>query len=427
MTRSRRFRSYVAPTLVALVALGCSEAPTPTEVPASRSSAGVPALFDVVTVQPRVAAEAAGPVVSSLAQALERVRPGGTVRVLAGTHSSDRVLINKPVTIEGVGQPTLDAGGHEYNLAVDFATAGATAPGPVVIRGLRFVNGRWMNVWVSTSYQTVLLDDSEFHPDETGGAEPFQGRYYSAGVSVFAAGDGVTVRNSRFLQGAIGVIGSGIRVEGSYFEGQSNASLHGGDVDAIDNVVNGCDNHEWCFFLGEFFSPVDLEVRGNRIETGRPVHNAIVLLGGGGTAVVEGNTILGTDAAGDPLPPSQSLLGAALDLNSLASAQVNGNTVANLHRGVTFGGDVTASGRDNRIDNVVEGFWLSPGANVTFRFNDVTRYTSPAVVFVGGAFDLSCNWWGTADGPTNAGQIEFFRPWADTPIAGTGATSCEAA
>lgn len=383
-----------------------------------------------MTVNPRVPSSSSGAVAATLVQALERVSPGGTIRVLAGTHQTDRVLINKPVVIEGVGFPTLDAEGMNYNLAVDFASGDATPVGAVVIRGVKFVNGLWTNLWISNIYDTVLIEESEFHPHETGGAEPFEDRFYSAGVAAFASGQGVTVRKSRFLEGAIGVIGDrDVLVESSYFRGQSNAAIHGGDVDAVGNTVDGCDYHGWCFFLGDFHNPVHLEIRDNRIETGQPVHNPIVVIGGRGTAVITGNTVLGTSSAGNPLDPTRAnegLPGSGIDLSNLESVEVSGNTIKNVYQGVMFGDAVlTATGRGNTIENVIHGFMAFAGTDLTFRFSDITNYAGqPAVVFEGGALDISCNWWGSAAGPSNAADLSPYRPWATAPIAGTDATSC---
>jgi hypothetical protein len=417
-----------------LTTAACSQEPglvePPLEPPSALLTRGQ--AFNRVTVNPRAPANSAGAVAATLVEALDRVSPGGTIRLLPGTHATHRVLINKPVTIEGVGLPTLDAEGMHYNLAVDFET-GAAPAGPVVIRGLRLVNGLWANVWISNRYETVLIEDAEFHPHETGDVELFEDRFYSSGVAVYASGNGVTVRNSRFLEGAIGVIGDrNVRVESSYFRGQSNAAIHGGDVDAIGNTVEGCDYYGWCFFLGDFHDPVHLEVRENRIETGRPVHNPIVIIGGGGTAVITGNTIIGTDAAGNPLQPrdpKQMLDGSGIDLSLLASVEVSGNSIRNLYRGVTFGdGVLNANGRDNTVDSVVEGFMSFPGVNVTFRFNDISRYLAqPASVAMDGAVDITCNWWGSAEGPSNAIDLNPYRPWATEPIAGKEATSCTGA
>lgn len=424
--------------LAALTFAACADGPTqpaeevPSTVALPTFSTEGTNLYPVVIVRSgRGASHVDGaPVVAELADALPLVASGGKILVLPGTHTAERVLINKPITIQGIGLPTLDAGGADYNLAVDFATDGAAPSGAVVIRGLRFVNALSSNLWVSTSYDTVLVEECEFRPDETGDAEPFEGRFYSAGIAVFATGRGVTVRNSRFLEGAIGVIGErDIRVESSYFTGQSNAAVHGGDIDVVGNTVDGCGGHEWCLFLASFGDPIHLEVHDNRIETRRQVHNPIVVIGGGGTATITGNVVRGTDPAGHPLDPHdpEVLQGSGIDLSSLASVDVSGNTITNLYQGVMFGNAVTtATGSDNVIDNVVSGLMSFAGPNFVFRRNDITNYERAANVLNRHA-DLTCNWWGSADGPVNLGTPSrtVYTPWATAPIAGTGATTCD--
>jgi nitrous oxidase accessory protein len=47
----------------------------------------------------------------SIAQALAAARPGDTVRVLAGSYRAN-LVIDKPLTLEGVGHPVISGGGH---------------------------------------------------------------------------------------------------------------------------------------------------------------------------------------------------------------------------------------------------------------------------------------------------------------------------
>lgn len=77
-----------------------------------------------------------GPV-RTLAEALERARPGGRVVVHAGVYREPTIVVRKPVQIVGDGFPVLDGEGRRQIMTV-------AAPG-VTVRGLHFRN-------VGTSY-----------------------------------------------------------------------------------------------------------------------------------------------------------------------------------------------------------------------------------------------------------------------------------
>jgi nitrous oxidase accessory protein len=70
-------------------------------------STGTPDLLEA-----EVVVDPAGPV-RTLSAALRRTRPHGRILVRAGTYKEPRIMIEKPVTIEGRGWPTFIGGEHE--------------------------------------------------------------------------------------------------------------------------------------------------------------------------------------------------------------------------------------------------------------------------------------------------------------------------
>ena len=70
--------------------------------------------------------------VRTLGAALLAVRPGGVIRVEPGTYREPTIVVDRPVTIEGVGFPTLDGEGAREIMRV--------RADDVTVRGMRFTN-----------------------------------------------------------------------------------------------------------------------------------------------------------------------------------------------------------------------------------------------------------------------------------------------
>ena len=81
--------------------------------------------------QPRLVVSPEGPL-RTLGEAVRRAAPGAVIVVRAGTYREPLVYVDKPLTIQGEGWPTLDGQGRGEILSV---TADS-----VTIRGLRFAN-----------------------------------------------------------------------------------------------------------------------------------------------------------------------------------------------------------------------------------------------------------------------------------------------
>lgn len=424
---------------LASLAAACGDVPVEPASPILRSgmlaARGPEGRLPIVHVRPDAPPQAQGAVTNNLAEAVARVRPGGTIRVHPGTYTTQQVRITRPVTLEAAGaaQPTLDAAGAGSSLLID-----AVQDGPVVIRGLRFVGASAHDVFIAGNYQQVRISDSEFHPTEQGGA-PVEGRYYGSGVFSFGgSGELILVENSTFLDGAIGVHSTtpGLVVRNSRFVGQSNAAIHGPARLIEGNRVEGCGDW-WCIWTSWAPGvPLDVVIRGNTLDTRGPPRHAIQVWGGldpynlfGGSATVESNSITYTDESGGPPDPARLEWGAGILFGHLDRMDATGNSVRNAHVGIVFQGHgtaATATGSDNLIHNVQQGVFVWDVAAARFNRNDITGYRETAATAINAAPDLPCNWWGSALGPTVAYvPPESFTPWATAPIANGAGGRCD--
>ena len=76
-------------------------------VQASVQATSAPSLVIVVPRGGGADADKGGITVDNIADAVALVQPGGTIRVVRGRYVTEDVLIDKPLTIEGVGTPEL--------------------------------------------------------------------------------------------------------------------------------------------------------------------------------------------------------------------------------------------------------------------------------------------------------------------------------
>lgn len=87
----------------------------------------------------------------------------------------------------------------------------------------------------------------------------------------------------------------------------------------------------------------------------------------------------------------------------------------------------TLEGSDNEIALVRLGLGVWGSSRAYFGSNDIVDYVH--ALDEGGRdepSDLTCNWWGSVVGPSVAPWTDsaLYTPWATSPVAGTGTTSC---
>src|SRR5688500_3369659 len=158
--------------------------------------------------------------VRTVAEGVRRAVPGGRVVVRAGVYREPTIVVDKPLTIEGVGLPTLDGEGARELMHV-------TAP-DVTVRGLRFANiGRSYTedraaLRVHKTGGCVIADnrfDDTFYGvylAEVAGCRVERNRFAGRAESEAASGNGVHLWSSRDVVVADNTI-TGHR-DGIYFE-----------------------------------------------------------------------------------------------------------------------------------------------------------------------------------------------------------------
>jgi nitrous oxidase accessory protein len=164
-----------------------------------------------LTAQQVVVVSPAGPV-RTVAEGIRRAAPGGRVVVRPGVYREPTVVVDKPLTIEGVGFPTLDGEARRELMRV-------TASG-VTVRGLRFAN-------VGRSYSD---DRAALRVHKAGGCVIAENRFDDTFYGVYLADV------------------AGCRVERNRFAGRAETEAASGngvhlwssrDVVVADNVITG--------------------------------------------------------------------------------------------------------------------------------------------------------------------------------------------
>ena len=152
--------------------------------------------------------------VRTLAEGVRLARPGGRVLVLAGTYREPTVVVDKPLTIDGRGWPTLDGEGERALLLV--------RADDVTVRGLRFAR-----VGVSMTEDRAAIRVSEARRCTIAG-----NRFHDTFFGVYLAKvDGCRIADNEFS-------GPGTRAT----ETTSGNAVHlwsARDVDVVGNRIAG--------------------------------------------------------------------------------------------------------------------------------------------------------------------------------------------
>jgi len=370
----------------------------------------------------------------TIQEGIEMVAEGGKVMVVPGTYV-EPIVIDKGLTLEGVGGGSgtviIEQVFAAPTTASD-AVVRVTTQDPVAIRNLtvHHVGLRGLNAFTAAG---LTIEQVSF-----AGEFPFAPPIFNNGVSVVnnAGQSGgrarLTVRETQIHTDGIGV------------------SI-GGDVDAVveRNVIGGSTPGVpgGCVFVSPTGQGVtvpagaetNVDILNNEFEqcgtnlTGR-LANGIQVVGTVGAATtgtvnIVGNTMRNTIRAAGTCNTA--------GINyQFYSGRIEHNTITNVVQSCAT--DV-AQARPAAI-------WLGsrtlalPPVQVTVRFNDV-QGNSFAGLRIGNTqtavIDASCNYWGSASGPSGVGPgtgdaivvepggtAPGFAPFAAAPIARTGATAC---
>lgn len=404
------------------------------EISASHHQTGFPLV--IVRQGPGTAqsTQAGAPVVDNIADALERVATDGTIRVHPGTYPTS-VGIHRPVTIVGNGiGPTL----VPADPSAEF-TAGLTvvADGNTTIRNLRF-EGYTEAIQIGESpgtdpYDLVAIDGVHIQvPDG-----------FNSGVTAFgpaheADGRRIEVRNSTIIGGWRGLHvqedvpdfhAIGNTFSGQTFELASAIGFSSGASGRIEgNSLTRCDE---CVNVGGGDRTRGVvEIVGNHVTIDFDDHPTNdVIVAAGAFVEIAGNLVEGVGGTREPNDQATwPIRSHAIHVGSAGQAEIRGNTVTGAFFAYGVGPSVgTVQGLDNVADGVQTGFlsFFTEG-KVTFQSSDFTNYQVPLHIDDITGFDLTCNWWGSTDGPQGAVAPDpsVYTPWATAPVAGTSTTSC---
>lgn len=367
------------------------------------------------------------PVTDDFGEAMELVAPGGRVLVRPGSYVTHGRTIDQPVTIRGIGggEPVLDGTGACWALDVSRVPEGL-----VHVRGVRVVAGFCGGIAVSNEYDEVLVEEATF-------AGAGSGIAVNNGV---VAGRRVTVRRSDFVGDHASITADPdagvVTVEDNVMSGRGTSISFAGGVSGriADNLLTGCGpGGSACIAAGGFvFRPGAagaVDVVGNTIEVELAGQLPSGMLIGDGDHRILDNVIRGIGR--DPSAPTPEerfpLTLAGIEVVDGATAEVSGNRVENAFIGLQFGHPVTVHGLDNIVSDVDTGIQSFPDSEIEIHSSDITDYRM-ALAAGGPASqqDLTCNWWGDASGPANAGgDPAIYTPWATQPVAGTSTTTCD--
>ena len=375
----------------------------------------------------------------TIQEGIDMVAAGGTVMVLPGTYN-EGLIINKALTLEGIGGesgPAIVAPPPGTSDAIQVTTTD-----PVVIRSLSVRAGTAQGI-----HGLGAVDLTVEQATVTAVNPPL-----GVGVLIRVLNDPnpsgqrarLVVRES-FVDGTITNQPAPFpQVFGIQVRGDADALLEGnvirraggacifvtvrddlGGVQNVDVVDNDLDE---CHPLGQV-AAIIVGPRAGFVPTpGRPLTAT-------GVVNIIGNTISNS---------SQSCLPTSAISYEIYTGRIERNRIMSVVQGCAAG-----TGR-----NLPSAIWLGrrqhplfPPVTPTVRFNDIVG-NAFAGLRIGAnqtaVIDASCNYWGSADGPSGVGPgggdavvvepgslttgpggaTPMVMPFARGPIAGTGATSC---
>lgn len=380
----------------------------------------------VVLVNPNVRGNGTA---ATIQQGVDLVAPGGQVLVLPGTYD-ENVEIHKGVTIEAIADgsgPVIIAPTDAPVAVIDIRTRD-----PVVIRDVTIhrtgTNGiRGLGPVDLTVERAVVL-----------GISPVPSNLIAV---IHDAADGtrarLVVRNS--------VIDAG--VDGTPPIAQAFGLRPQGDVDALfeGNTIRRAGGA--CIFAvtrADLGGALNVDIVNNHIDACHPVGRvAGIIVGPVATNLpTETRPVTATGVVniiGNIIENStSSCLPASAVAFEVGSGRIEHNQIRDyvlpcaVPTGRNLQGALWAGRRQHP---------LFPPVQLVVRFNDIVG-NAHAGVRVGAnqsvVIDATCNYWGSDTGPSGVGAgtgdaviaeaggaTPTFTPFATTPIAGTGATSCE--
>jgi Big-like domain-containing protein len=328
---------------------------------------------------------------ATIQEGVDFVATGGVVRVRAGTYP-EAIEINKGLTIEAATET--DAVVITPSNAT-LNAIGITTTEPVILRRLTIDH---LGLAPGTDHQNTAVVGT--------------GR---ANVTILES-DLLRANNGVYIENDSAVTGGRARlvIRNSIVDGGESSRMEVGvfavtHVDAViaDNVVR-----RTTFSCIQIQGRANADVTGNDVDMCGPVGGIRAPMYGSPKAVVNiiGNTVR----------------------NSAGSASRVGIFLA-VGRGVIERNTVIAYVRSSAEPSIDAAGIRVVNATAIVRFNDISGNSYAGLRHDGpSSLDATCNWWGSADGPSGAGGgsgdavvgVASFVPFATAPIAQTEATSC---
>jgi hypothetical protein len=424
---TRRARAWAPPVIAVLMGACTQESagPAARSAPSFAAAAGIQ---EVVVVNPDANGNG---VATTIQEGIDRVAAGGMVLIKPGTYD-EAVVIDKGLTLEAIGDgadPVIIAPSGTLASAVDVVTLDPVTVRDVTVRysGTNGIRG-------------------------TGGVDLTVERVSVLAVNPTGASNVISVIDDDADGSRARMIVRHSVIDGGVDNGvpplpQVFGLRAQGDVDAVfeDNVIRRTGGAcIFAFTRSDLGGAVNMDVIHNELDLCHPTGRVAAILVG---------------------PAAGNLPSATRPVTATGVVNIIGNVIQNSSASCLPGAAIVfevGSGRieHNQIRNYVQScavptnrnlqaaIWagrrvhlLFPAVQLSVRFNDISG-NAFAGLRVGAnqsiAIDASCNYWGSADGPSGLGGgtgdaviaeagavAPTFAPFAAAPIAGTGATTCE--
>ena len=408
----------------ALALSACSEPGAGPAPPLAASLGGGGTGLPAVLVNPRGNGNG---IASTIQEGIDRVAPGGRVMVLPGTYV-ETLVIDKALTLEGIaggsGPAIIHPAGTPF-IAVEITGS------PVTIRDVSLQFSGALGIYAYGDAVDLTLERlaiTEVNPSSDGGLIALDNDARTS------SGRGrLTVRESS--------LDGGITLRPAPFP--RNFGIRSfGDVDAIvsGNVIRRIGAA--CIYIlarDDLGGETNAEILNNDLDECHPLARAGYILVGPGAPVAPGTPVTATgvvNIVGNTLRNTEATCWPATAISyEMFGGRIERNRILGVVQSCAVAG----------WRNLPAAIWVGgrsalPAATPVVRYNDIVGNAQAGLRIgpnQGAAIDATCNWWGSATGPSGVGSgsgdalvlqggaaTPSFTPFATAPIAGSSETSC---